>query len=97
MNFCHIRLQRDLKFLQKNFVHGGALEPLENDPLVWHGNVRLSGPDGQDEAVYHIAVGFSSSYPTIAPVVRFMTPVPHPNVQADGKKETKVLLCFGLF
>ena len=70
--------------IRKNFLDHGVVEPVDDDLFLWHGNVRLCDADGQEEAVYHFAMGFTKMYPSVAPVVRFLSPVPHPNVQANG-------------
>ncbi len=90
MDFRAIRLSRDLRFVEKNPVDGAACEPVDGDELrVWHGNVLLGS--GDDEAAYHFVITFPDTYPVAAPSVRFATPVPHPNVLANGIFCTELL------
>ncbi|KAK9845157.1 hypothetical protein WJX84_002851 [Apatococcus fuscideae] len=76
---CLKRLLRDLKEVLENPLPDVAALPLENDLLVWHGNVR--GREGLlADSIIHFVLTFDESYPARSPQVFLYQAIPHPNV-----------------
>ncbi|GMM31277.1 E2 ubiquitin-conjugating protein [Martiniozyma asiatica (nom. inval.)] len=57
----------------------------DSDLLNW--NCALQGPEGTPYAhgVYQATLKFPADYPLSPPTMRFITPIFHPNVYADGR------------
>jgi ubiquitin-protein ligase len=45
--------------------------------------------DVYKEGSFQIEMKLSNTYPSVAPDVRFLTPIYHPNVGKDGKKKSR--------
>ncbi|KAL4429178.1 hypothetical protein ABPG77_010157 [Micractinium sp. CCAP 211/92] len=78
------RLIRDFKRLQQDPPEGVNASPQAENIMHW--NAIIFGPDGTvwDGGVFKLSMEFSEDYPNKAPVVKFRTPMFHPNIYADG-------------
>jgi len=76
------RLTRDLRELNSCPVGRISAEPVNDNILLWHGNVQ--GIDRWSECVLHFSLEFSERYPLEPPKVFLATAFPHPNVVPSG-------------
>merc|ERR1711991_391322 len=75
---------RDFKQIQKDPPEGISAAPQDTNILKWQ--AVIFGPDGTEweDATFQLSLDFSEEYPNKAPLVKFLTPIFHPNVYADG-------------
>lgn len=83
-SFCHFRLQKELMILMMSSEKGISAFPDGENIFKWIGTI--SGPE---ETVYsghkyRLQLEFPNSYPYSAPIVKFLTPCFHPNVDLSG-------------
>jgi ubiquitin-protein ligase len=73
----------DLKEIRRSPLQYVSAQPLEDNILVWHGN--LLGPENTPYAgaVFHIQLTFPETYPTTPPSATIMTDLPHPHVRGN--------------
>eukprot|EP00041_Stephanoeca_diplocostata_P030262 m.911012 g.911012 ORF g.911012 m.911012 type:complete len:170 (-) comp23724_c0_seq30:386-895(-) len=59
------------------------LQPLsESDLSLWQATLVPQSPSLYEGGKFHLSISLSSSYPIEPPMIRFVTPVCHPNVHA---------------
>jgi len=75
---------RDFKKLQEDPPSGVSATPQANDIMSW--NAVIFGPEDSawSGGTFKLSLGFSEDYPNKAPVVKFLSPMFHPNVYGDG-------------
>jgi len=75
---------RDFRRLQTDAPPGITAAPEEDNILVWH--AAIFGPEDTpwENGTFKLKVVFSEEYPAKAPEVKFITPMFHPNVYANG-------------
>ena len=85
------RILREMYALQKDQNPDVRFFPSEQEPGFW--NVLLAGPEHTPYAnfVFHMYTSFPSEYPRQPPTCRFVTPIYHCNVNADGR------ICHSIF
>ncbi|KAK9476702.1 ubiquitin-conjugating enzyme/RWD-like protein [Lipomyces japonicus] len=79
------RLQSELMQLMMSSVPGISAFPVSDSNLCqWTGTI--TGPEGThyEGLTYKIAMTFPANYPYKAPVIRFVSPMWHPNVDMSG-------------
>nr|CAG4645828.1 EOG090X0DZY [Lynceus sp. MCZ IZ 141354] len=78
------RLQQDLMTLMMSGDKGISAFPDGENLLSWVGTI--SGPTGTvyEGLTYRLNFTFPNGYPYVAPVVKFVTPCFHPNVDTKG-------------
>ncbi|KAL6767114.1 UBC10 [Auxenochlorella protothecoides x Auxenochlorella symbiontica] len=78
------RLMRDFKRLQQDPPEGVNASPRSDNIMNWR--AVIFGPEGTvwDGGVFLLTLAFSEDYPNKAPIVKFKTPMYHPNIYADG-------------
>ncbi|KAK9382211.1 ubiquitin-conjugating enzyme/RWD-like protein [Kockiozyma suomiensis] len=79
------RLQSELMQLMMSGIPGISAFPVSDSNLCqWTGTI--AGPDGTpyEGLTYKIAMTFPANYPYRAPVIRFVSPMWHPNVDMSG-------------
>lgn len=78
------RLLQDLKKLQNDPPFGISGTPIENNIMVW--NALIFGPQDSpyEDGIFKLTMNFTKDYPNVAPTVKFITKVFHPNVHSDG-------------
>ncbi|KAK9334052.1 ubiquitin-conjugating enzyme/RWD-like protein [Lipomyces doorenjongii] len=79
------RLQSELMQLMMSNVPGISAFPVSDSNLCqWTGTI--SGPEGTfyEGLTYKISMTFPPNYPYHAPVIRFVSPMWHPNVDMSG-------------
>ncbi|GJU64852.1 ubiquitin-conjugating enzyme E2 2-like protein [Tanacetum coccineum] len=84
-----IGLMSEFKRLKNNLRAGISAAPENNNIMAW--NAVISGPDGtpgDGSGTFKMALNFSEDYPNKPPVMRFVSPMFHPNT--DGS------ICFDI-
>ncbi|XP_063698370.1 ubiquitin-conjugating enzyme E2 C [Culicoides brevitarsis] len=78
------RLQKELMALMMSAGHGVSAFPEGENFFKWIGTI--TGPEGTvyQGQKYKLSLDFPNSYPYTAPVVKFVTPCFHPNVDLSG-------------
>nr|CAD7204801.1 unnamed protein product [Timema douglasi] len=78
------RLQKELMILMMSPDKSVSAFPEGENLFKWIGTI--TGPEGTvyDGLTYKLALEFPHSYPYSAPIVRFLTPCFHPNVDLAG-------------
>ncbi|KAK9464737.1 ubiquitin-conjugating enzyme/RWD-like protein [Lipomyces arxii] len=79
------RLQSELMQLMMSNVSGISAFPVSDSNVCqWSGTI--TGPDGTfyEGLTYKISLNFPPNYPYRAPVIRFVSPMWHPNVDMSG-------------
>jgi len=81
------RLTLHFREIQKNPLSYCYAEPLdpENDLTNWKG--WIEGPDDSpySHQRFDLSINFPSDYPFKPPKIRFLTPIYHPNIGANGE------------
>ena len=79
------RLINDFKRFEKEETSGIFASPQENNILCWE--AVIFGPDDTpwEGGSFKLILEFSEEYPTKPPVVKFISPMFHPNIYGDGK------------
>jgi ubiquitin-conjugating enzyme E2 A len=90
---ARMRLINDFKRLEKEETNGIFASPQENNILIWE--AVIFGPEDTpwEGGSFKLLIEFSEDYPNKPPMVKFMTPIYHPNgkigflilVYGDGK------------
>lgn len=82
MNFATRRLLKDYYQIlnEKIPTVGVVAEPFPDNFFKWACNIK--GPKGTlyEGGVFHLILNFPETYPHHPPMVKLMTPFPHPNV-----------------
>ncbi|CBK21190.2 uncharacterized protein [Blastocystis hominis] len=84
-NRAQVRLMRDYEEIQNDPPYGISASPTNMDDLfMW--DAMISGPDDSpwEGGMFALQLRFSEDYPSVPPIVRFATPIFHPNVFSDG-------------
>jgi ubiquitin-conjugating enzyme E2 A len=70
--------------LQKDPPEGVNASPHSENVMRW--NAIIFGPEDTiwDGGVFRLSMEFTEEYPSKAPIVKFVTPMYHPNIYADG-------------
>lgn len=73
------RLMRDFKQLQEEPPEGISGAPNEDNLMKW--TAVIFGPEGTpwEGGIFRLSLEFSKDYPTEPPLVKFVTPIFHPN------------------
>ncbi|EFA79905.1 hypothetical protein PPL_06725 [Heterostelium album PN500] len=80
-----IRLMSDLKQMKEEPPEGVSAEPVDSRNLMnWTG--LIIGPENSpfEGGIFQLSLNFNESYPDQPPKIKFVTPIFHPNVYADG-------------
>lgn len=83
-NFVIFRLQKELMALMMSSEKGVSAFPDGDNIFRWIGTI--SGPEATVYAgqKYKLQLEFTNAYPYSAPIVKFLTPCFHPNVDLSG-------------
>eukprot|EP01053_Blabericola_migrator_P003547 Blabericola_migrator_1__3546@NODE_2052_length_3356_cov_89_705990_g1302_i0_p3_GENE_NODE_2052_length_3356_cov_89_705990_g1302_i0NODE_2052_length_3356_cov_89_705990_g1302_i0_p3_ORF_typecomplete_len176_score32_84UQ_con/PF00179_26/6_8e55ProkE2_B/PF14461_6/1_4e07RWD/PF05773_22/0_023_NODE_2052_length_3356_cov_89_705990_g1302_i027623289 len=78
------RLLKDFKRLRQDPPDGVNGAPEEGDLQFW--SAVILGPEGTvwQGGIFRLSLSFPEDYPTKPPDVKFLTPIFHPNVYANG-------------
>ena len=79
-------LMQELKALSTGDRDDGFSAGLNGDDL-FNWSVCIMGPEGSlyEGGIFQASLQFPHSYPDNPPVMRFITPIFHPNIWPDGK------------
>lgn len=85
------RLLRDFYRLQCDPPKGVSGAPIDTDIWRWQGIIL--GADGSpwEGGIFKLSIVFDENYPFIAPSVRFLTKMFHPNVTPSGEISLSIL------
>ena len=77
-------LMKDFKEISDSPLELISAQPLEENFLTWHCN--LKGPDDSpyEGGIFHIELKFTQHFPSVPPSATLLTPVPHPHVNKLG-------------
>ncbi|EFC48893.1 ubiquitin-conjugating enzyme E2C [Naegleria gruberi] len=78
------RLQSELMNLMMSKTAGITAFPEEGNMLKWTGTLKGCEGTCYDGQSYKLSLSFSNDYPFKVPVVKFITPIYHPNVDQFG-------------
>lgn len=78
------RLQKELMELMMSGVEGISAFPRNDDMFHWVATVQGVDHTPYEGLEYTLSIAFPSNYPFEAPVVTFVTPCFHPNVDVHG-------------
>ena len=76
---------KDYEEMQNDPPYGISASPSNMEDLfLW--DAMISGPDDSpwEGGMFSLQLKFSENYPSVPPLVRFTTPIFHPNVFVDG-------------
>ncbi len=75
---------RDFRRMQEDAPEGITGAPSPSNIMLW--NAVIFGPAETpfEDGIFKLVLVFDESYPNKPPTVRFLTPIFHPNVYADG-------------
>lgn len=86
MASAHARVQREYAEIQREAPETISAGPVsESNLLLWEG--VLIGPTGSpyEGGMFRLDIQFPPEYPFKPPMVRFKTPVFHPNIHRNGQ------------
>jgi ubiquitin-conjugating enzyme E2 C len=78
------RLQSELMQMMMEPMEGVTAFPDGDNLLAWAATVKGSDAGVYDGLTFNLSMNFPSNYPISAPVVKFETPIFHPNVDQSG-------------
>mmetsp|Transcript_25622 Transcript_25622/g.39945 ORF Transcript_25622/g.39945 Transcript_25622/m.39945 type:complete len:158 (-) Transcript_25622:175-648(-) len=80
-----LRLSSDYKAISLEPLEGASASPKADDNLfLWQACIFGPPDTAWDGGVFNLTLIFTDNYPAAPPVVKFNTPVFHPNVYSDG-------------
>lgn len=80
------RILKEFENFQKDKPLGLSMKQInENDAYNW--NAILTGPEGSDydSCKYLLSITYPYEYPFAPPVIKFISPILHPNVSGTGE------------
>lgn len=79
------RLMQEYKEMMSNPVEGIAAGPIADNFLEWEAFIQ--GPDSTpyEDGLFRAVFTFPRDYPLSPPVMRFTSPMFHPNIYPDGR------------
>jgi ubiquitin-protein ligase len=80
------RITREFENFQKDNSHGFSMKQIKEDDL-YNWNAIISGPEGSDyeSCKYLLSIHYPFEYPFSPPVIKFLSPIFHPNVSTSGE------------
>lgn len=78
------RLQKELMDLMMSGVEGISAFPDNDNLFQWIGSIQGAAGTPYENLEFQLQMKFPENYPFDAPVVSFITPCFHPNVDAHG-------------
>ncbi|KAL9650170.1 hypothetical protein ABK040_011339 [Willaertia magna] len=78
------RLQSELMNLMMAKCQGISAFPDDGNLMKWIGTLKGSDGTFYEGQTYKLSISFSNDYPFKAPVIKFTTPIYHPNVDVYG-------------
>uniref|UniRef100_A0A4X2LXJ2 UBC core domain-containing protein n=1 Tax=Vombatus ursinus TaxID=29139 RepID=A0A4X2LXJ2_VOMUR len=79
------RLQQELMTLMMSGDKGTSAFPESDNLFKWVGTIHGAAGTVYEDLRYKLSLEFPSSYPYNAPIVKFVTPCYHPNVDTQGR------------
>lgn len=83
----HLRMQRELKLLLTDPPHGASFPSLASSSSLSSIHALIEGPEGTVYAkgLFKLKVQIPERYPFQPPIVTFLTPIYHPNIDNGGR------------
>ena len=78
------RLRQELMNLMKTAIPGVSAFPSGEDILSWVATIKGTADTPYEGMAFKLSLRFTTSYPYVAPVVKFETSCFHPNVDQYG-------------
>ena len=79
------RIIREFENFQKEKFQDFSMKQVsEDDPYVW--NATILGPNGSDyeSCKYLLSITYPNEFPFAPPIIKFISPILHPNVSENG-------------
>ena len=78
------RLQNEINELNKNPISNCSAGPVDDNLTIWQ--ATIFGPEGTPYygGVFYLEVKFPSEYPFKPPIMKFITPIYHCNINKSG-------------
>lgn len=78
------RLNQEIKDLTESPISNCSAGPIDHDITLW--NATIFGPAGTpyEGGVFHLEIKFTNDYPFKPPMIRFITPIYHCNINKNG-------------
>jgi ubiquitin-protein ligase len=80
------RIVKEFENFQKDKPEGLSMKQVnENDAYKWH--TIMVGPNGSDyeSCKYLLSITYPYEYPFAPPIIKFLSPILHPNVNESGE------------
>jgi ubiquitin-conjugating enzyme E2 D/E len=79
------RIQNELDDLKKNPVENCSAGPIDNNNLKkWQGTIFGPKDTPYENGIFELEIEFTNEYPFKPPLVRFITPIYHCNINSRG-------------
>ncbi|QRV86603.1 ubiquitin-conjugating enzyme [Ceratobasidium sp. AG-Ba] len=79
------RVQKDLKEIQENPIHGLTVETGEDNILVWNCAIKAEDESPYKKGTFKYKVEIPDEYPFKPPKVTFSTKIYHPGINEEGQ------------
>lgn len=82
---CISRINKELEMLQKDPGPGIAAWCINDDKMKLQAQIQGPQESPYEAGVFTLSISIPDRYPFEPPLVRFITPIYHPNIDSDGR------------